>query len=298
MIYSDQEWSTAKEGRLEVYSLILRSMIEDFNRIDLWTMSIFDPSKTLLSWRIYAFAETQPMIRFFQEDNAYLECPRSILWTCEIFKTKDASSKPQPRWAWTSYTSLIRHFWDVWWSSLLSQKLQWWGSLWYILPGKSLAEKKLYKEHESSSMRTPRIIPNIFRQVTANSSGLLNTLRLKSSYSITMHFTLPSALFLVGMASALPSQGSDIVSVKRSNASAVEKVHQAAAALSGTTVDNQSETSDCVGSLLCCGSLTTPLDHIVDPILEDLGINAAKIVGSVGLLCMLPWNRSSDGQQF
>ncbi|KAJ5274087.1 Hydrophobin [Penicillium angulare] len=100
-----------------------------------------------------------------------------------------------------------------------------------------------------------------------------------------MHFTLPSALFLVGMASALPSQGSDIVSVKRSNASAVEKVHQAAAALSGTTVDNQSETSDCVGSLLCCGSLTTPLDHIVDPILEDLGINAAKIVGSVGLLC-------------
>ncbi|KAJ6014245.1 hypothetical protein N7540_008836 [Penicillium herquei] len=41
----------------------------------------------------------------------------------------------------------------------------------------------------------------------------------------------------------------------------------------------------CVGSLLCCSGLTTPLDHIVDPILEDLGINASEIVGSIGILC-------------
>jgi hypothetical protein len=31
--------------------------------------------------------------------------------------------------------------------------------------------------------------------------------------------------------------------------------------------------------------LTTPLDPILDPILLALGINAAQIVGSVGLLC-------------
>ncbi|KAL4942817.1 hypothetical protein BDV06DRAFT_221843 [Aspergillus oleicola] len=45
------------------------------------------------------------------------------------------------------------------------------------------------------------------------------------------------------------------------------------------------DTSDCVGPLLCCGTLTTPLDSTVDPLLEALGINAANIVGSIGLLC-------------
>ncbi|KAL4754527.1 hypothetical protein BDW72DRAFT_190114 [Aspergillus terricola var. indicus] len=43
--------------------------------------------------------------------------------------------------------------------------------------------------------------------------------------------------------------------------------------------------SDCIGPLLCCGSLTTPLDPLVDPILELAGIDAAEIVGSIGLLC-------------
>ncbi|KAK9567493.1 hypothetical protein V6Z88_001838 [Aspergillus fumigatus] len=46
--------------------------------------------------------------------------------------------------------------------------------------------------------------------------------------------------------------------------------------------------SHCVEPKLCCGSLTTPLDPILDPILLSLGINAAQIVGSVGLLCH-PW---------
>ncbi|KAL4952714.1 hypothetical protein BDW69DRAFT_167070 [Aspergillus filifer] len=45
------------------------------------------------------------------------------------------------------------------------------------------------------------------------------------------------------------------------------------------------DTSECVGSLLCCGTLTTPLDQTLDPILLDLGIDAASIVGSIGLLC-------------
>ncbi|KAL4984268.1 hypothetical protein BDW68DRAFT_190631 [Aspergillus falconensis] len=43
--------------------------------------------------------------------------------------------------------------------------------------------------------------------------------------------------------------------------------------------------SDCIGPLLCCGTLTTPLDPLVDPILELVGIDAAEIVGSIGLLC-------------
>ncbi|KAJ5233068.1 fungal hydrophobin [Penicillium chermesinum] len=43
--------------------------------------------------------------------------------------------------------------------------------------------------------------------------------------------------------------------------------------------------SECVGDLLCCGTLTTPLDPIVDPLLEELGIDAANLIGSVGLLC-------------
>lgn len=44
--------------------------------------------------------------------------------------------------------------------------------------------------------------------------------------------------------------------------------------------------ADCVKPYLCCGSLTTPLDSTVDPILKGLGINAASIVGEIGLDCM------------
>lgn len=43
--------------------------------------------------------------------------------------------------------------------------------------------------------------------------------------------------------------------------------------------------AQCVPPILCCGSLTTPLDPLVDPILLDLGIDASNIVGSIGLLC-------------
>ncbi|KAB8256509.1 ASST-domain-containing protein [Aspergillus pseudonomiae] len=43
--------------------------------------------------------------------------------------------------------------------------------------------------------------------------------------------------------------------------------------------------ADCVKPYLCCGELKTPLDPIVDPILKQLGINAASIVGSIGLAC-------------
>ncbi|CAI7591518.1 unnamed protein product [Penicillium glandicola] len=76
-----------------------------------------------------------------------------------------------------------------------------------------------------------------------------------------MRLSILSVLSLVGagMVSALPQESN--LSVKRS------------------------DTSECVGSLLCCGTLTTPLDPVVDPILLDLGIDAANIVGSVGLLC-------------
>ncbi|KAB8232548.1 uncharacterized protein BDW43DRAFT_300903 [Aspergillus alliaceus] len=37
------------------------------------------------------------------------------------------------------------------------------------------------------------------------------------------------------------------------------------------------ETADCVKPYLCCGELKTPLDSTVDPILKDLGINAASL---------------------
>ncbi|KAE8360834.1 hypothetical protein BDV27DRAFT_167422 [Aspergillus caelatus] len=43
--------------------------------------------------------------------------------------------------------------------------------------------------------------------------------------------------------------------------------------------------ADCIKPYLCCGELKTPLDSTVDPILKQLGINAASIVGSIGLAC-------------
>ncbi|KAF7596157.1 hypothetical protein BBP40_003056 [Aspergillus hancockii] len=58
--------------------------------------------------------------------------------------------------------------------------------------------------------------------------------------------------------------------------------------ISGATIASalpSSSKADCVGPVLCCGQLTTPLDPIVDPILLSLGIDAASIVGSVGLAC-------------
>ncbi|KNG83370.1 hypothetical protein ANOM_009005 [Aspergillus nomiae NRRL 13137] len=57
---------------------------------------------------------------------------------------------------------------------------------------------------------------------------------------------------------------------------------------SGETVE-----ADCVKPYLCCGELKTPLDPIVDPILKQLGINAASIVGSIGLACHA-WDDSCE----
>ncbi|KAJ5801694.1 fungal hydrophobin [Penicillium psychrosexuale] len=76
-----------------------------------------------------------------------------------------------------------------------------------------------------------------------------------------MRLSIFSVLSLAGagMVSALPQESS--LSMKRS------------------------DTSECVGPLLCCGTLTTPLDPLVDPLLLALGIDAANIVGSIGLLC-------------
>ncbi|CAG8938295.1 unnamed protein product [Penicillium salamii] len=98
-----------------------------------------------------------------------------------------------------------------------------------------------------------------------------------------MRFFALSVLSLVGagMVSARPSES---FSVKRGETTE-DKVNAAAAALAGKKLENESETSDCVGPLLCCGSLTTPLDPVVDPLLLALGVNAANIVGSIGLLC-------------
>ncbi|KAF5859718.1 hypothetical protein ETB97_002497 [Aspergillus alliaceus] len=53
------------------------------------------------------------------------------------------------------------------------------------------------------------------------------------------------------------------------------------------------ETADCVKPYLCCGELKTPLDSTVDPILKDLGINAASLVGSIGLACHA-WDQTCE----
>ena len=98
-----------------------------------------------------------------------------------------------------------------------------------------------------------------------------------------MRFFALSVLSLVGagMVSARPG---DNFSVKRGD-STEDKVNAAAAALAGKKLENESETSDCIAPLLCCGSLTTPLDPVVDPLLLALGVDGANIVGSIGLLC-------------
>lgn len=104
-----------------------------------------------------------------------------------------------------------------------------------------------------------------------------------------MHFSIISVLFVAsaGMVPALSSEGALVAPVTCSTTVTSDKIEQAAAALKGSSFENESKTSNCVGSLLCCGSLTrVPIDHIVHPIFEDLGIDASAILGSVSLLCM------------
>ncbi|KXG52061.1 Hydrophobin [Penicillium griseofulvum] len=91
-----------------------------------------------------------------------------------------------------------------------------------------------------------------------------------------MRLSILSVLSLAGagMVSALPQESN--LSLKRSDSAETSKP----------------DTSECVGPLLCCGTLTTPLDPVVDPLLLVLGIDAANIVGSIGLLCR-PYDKSS-----
>ncbi|KAJ5781236.1 Hydrophobin [Penicillium paradoxum] len=95
-----------------------------------------------------------------------------------------------------------------------------------------------------------------------------------------MKFSILSVLTLVG--AGMVSARATVV--KRSD-SPTSHASAAAAALSGDKVSDESATADCVGPLLCCGTLTTPLDPLVDPLLLALGIDVANIVGSIGLLC-------------
>ncbi|KAJ5528393.1 Hydrophobin [Penicillium frequentans] len=75
-----------------------------------------------------------------------------------------------------------------------------------------------------------------------------------------MRFSVISVLFFAsaGMVSALSSERAFVPPVTRSTTATSEKVEQAAAALKGSSFGHESETSNCVGSLLCCGPLTTP----------------------------------------
>ncbi|KAJ5371699.1 Hydrophobin [Penicillium concentricum] len=84
-----------------------------------------------------------------------------------------------------------------------------------------------------------------------------------------MRLSILSVISLVGagMVSALPQEAN--LSLKRSD----------------STESSKPDTSECVGPLLCCGTLATPLDPVVDPLLLALGIDLANIVGSVGLFC-------------
>jgi hypothetical protein len=97
-----------------------------------------------------------------------------------------------------------------------------------------------------------------------------------------MKFTTVLSTFAVAgsaLATALPATDSDLTQ------QLTAQVQEAARQIEAAKLEKR-DTSKCIDPILCCGTLTTPLDPIVDPILEGLGINAANIVGSVGLLCM------------
>ncbi|GLA50159.1 fungal hydrophobin [Aspergillus niger] len=97
-----------------------------------------------------------------------------------------------------------------------------------------------------------------------------------------MQFTTALSMLAIAttaVASAIPA-------AQDSTASLEAQVKQVAAqrGTSDGTISTVTETQ-CIPPILCCGSLTTPLDPLVDPILLDLGIDASNIVGSIGLLC-------------
>ncbi|EAW14249.1 hydrophobin family protein [Aspergillus clavatus NRRL 1] len=95
-----------------------------------------------------------------------------------------------------------------------------------------------------------------------------------------MKFSVVSLLALAAtVVSAIPTE-------EATNAALKSQVEEIADKVQGVEEqDTATDLSKCIDPLLCCGSLTTPLDPLVDPILLGLGINAAEIVGSIGLLC-------------
>ncbi|KAL2846803.1 hypothetical protein BJX68DRAFT_122334 [Aspergillus pseudodeflectus] len=93
--------------------------------------------------------------------------------------------------------------------------------------------------------------------------------------------TALSVLAVAGsaLASALPTTDDALTQALTA------EVYDAAARINAANAQKKRDTSNCIAPLLCCGTLTTPLDSTVDPILLGLGIDAAEIVGSIGLLC-------------
>ncbi|KAF9893364.1 hypothetical protein FE257_011796 [Aspergillus nanangensis] len=62
-----------------------------------------------------------------------------------------------------------------------------------------------------------------------------------------------------------------------------------AALVSALPVAEDDETylveAKCIKPFLCCGELKTPLDPVVDPVLEALHLGPESIVSSIGLFC-------------
>ncbi|KAG2021423.1 hypothetical protein GB937_004760 [Aspergillus fischeri] len=87
-----------------------------------------------------------------------------------------------------------------------------------------------------------------------------------------MKLSIVTFLTLAAVTAAIPAEDPTTSALK-------SRVEEIAGQVHG--VENQETATDlsqCVEPKLCCGSLTTPLDPILDPILLGLGINAAQIV--------------------
>ncbi|KAI9036741.1 hydrophobin family protein [Aspergillus affinis] len=49
--------------------------------------------------------------------------------------------------------------------------------------------------------------------------------------------------------------------------------------------NNKRAPGDCISPTLCCPSLTTPVDPLLDTVLQPVGVSVSNIEGSIGLLC-------------
>ncbi|RHZ43575.1 hydrophobin family protein [Aspergillus thermomutatus] len=97
-----------------------------------------------------------------------------------------------------------------------------------------------------------------------------------------MKFSILTFLTVAAVTAAIPAEEPTTSALKSQVEEIAGKVHGV------EDQETATDLSQCIKPILCCGSLTTPLDPILDPMLLGLGINAAEIVGSVGLLCH-PW---------